>query len=362
MKVFVNGTITMRQFALITTLVGVALVAAPVSAQQPQRPAQIVRVAAVQITEIAPTVAVPGTVFSRNEAEVTAGVSGLLTLVAEPGDVVKKGDPVAAIDPSTLTLRRAEQVALLARGNIEVRKLENELRRQKELSSTNVISEFQLEQTEANRDLAVADTRIIGVRIRQIDDEIRRATTLAPFDGIIVERTRRPGEEVSRGATLARMTDIGTLEVRAFVPLKHLQRTHVGDSLNIFNNVSRVQGEIRALIPTGDVRSQTFEALIDLPASALEVLTVGQLVSVAIPIRAREASLAVPRDALVLRNEGSYVYRINPDNTAERVPVTIGDSEGDLVAVGGELEPGDNVAIRGGETLSDGASVQVTDT
>ncbi len=352
----------MRALIPVAGAVAASVLALVAAAQQPQRPPpQIVQVAEVQITEIAPTVSVPGTVFSRNEAEITAGLGGLLTLVAEPGQYVNKGDPVAAIDPSTLRLRRAEQEALLARANIEVRKLRSELRRQKELRSTNVISEFQLEQTQADVDLAVADAEIIKVRIRQIDDDVRRSTTVAPFNGIVVERTRRAGEEVARGASLARMTDIETLEVRAFVPLKHLQRTAVGDTLDIFNATDRVQGQIRALIPTGDVRSQTFEARIDLPASALDRLAVGQLVSVAIPIRAREASIVVPRDALVLRNEGSYVYRIKEDNTAERVPVVIGDSAGDLVAVGGELQPGDSVAIRGSETLSDGAPVQVTD-
>ena len=318
----------MRALIPVAGAVAASVLALVAAAQQPQRPPpQIVQVAEVQITEIAPTVSVPGTVFSRNEAEITAGLGGLLTLVAEPGQYVNKGDPVAAIDPSTLRLRRAEQEALLARANIEVRKLRSELRRQKELRSTNVISEFQLEQTQADVDLAVADAEIIKVRIRQIDDDVRRSTTVAPFNGIVVERTRRAGEEVARGASLARMTDIETLEVRAFVPLKHLQRTAVGDPL----------------------------------ASALDRLAVGQLVSVAIPIRAREASIVVPRDALVLRNEGSYVYRIKEDNTAERVPVVIGDSAGDLVAVGGELQPGDSVAIRGSETLSDGAPVQVTD-
>jgi hypothetical protein len=87
--------------------------------------------------------------------------------------------------------------------------------------------------------------------------------------------------------------------------------------------------------------------------------TVGQLVSVAIPIRARQLALAVPRDALVLRQNGSFVFRISPDNKAEQVKVEIGDSAGNLVAVTGDLAEGDRVAIRGAENLSEGADVKI---
>jgi uncharacterized protein YabE (DUF348 family) len=67
----------------------------------------------------------------------------------------------------------------------------------------------------------------------------------------------------------------------------------------------------------------------------------------------------VPRDALVLRQNGSFVFRINDDNKAEQVQVEIGDSAGELVAVRGELAKGDRVAIRGAENLTEGADVRI---
>ena len=166
-------------------------------------------------------------------------------------------------------------------------------------------------------------------------------------------------EEVARGAVLGQMTDLEHLEVRAFVPLRLLPRTVAGDVLDVFVTDAQHTGTIRALVPTGDVRSQTFEARIDLPAEAASEWTVGQLVSVAIPIRAREYALTVPRDALVLRANGSFVFRISNENKAERIPVVIGDSAGELIAVSGALEEGDRVAIRGAENLSEGADVEI---
>lgn len=333
------------------------LLAASLSfAQQP--PARVVQISTVSRTEVAPTVAVPGTIYSRNEVQITAGVGGQLVMVAEPGTVVQQGAPVARIDQRTLLLQRAEQEALLERAQINIRQLESQLGRQRELGSSNLVSEFEVEQTEANRDLALSDANITKVRIRQIDDLLRRADVRAPFTGVVISRNRRAGEEVARGDILGQMTDVQNLEVRAFVPLKHLPRTAAGQAIDIFATDVAHQGTIRSLVPTGDVRSQTFEARIDLPVDATQNWTVGQLVSVAIPIRARQLALAVPRDALVLRQEGSYVFRISAENKAERIKVEIGDSAGEMVTVTGALEEGDRVAVRGAETLSDGAEVK----
>ena len=336
----------------------VMLMAASTSFAQ-QMPASAVQISTVSRTEVAQTVAVPGTVYSRNEVQITAGVAGQLAMVAEPGTIVEKGDYVARIDKRSLRLQRAEQEALLERARINVRQLESQLRRQKELARSSLVSEFELEQTEANRDLAASDAHIIEVRIRQIDDLLRRADVRAPFSGVVISRSRRSGEEVARGEVLGELTDIRNLEVRAFVPLKHLPRTTAGQAIDVFATDAAHTGTIRSLVPTGDIRSQTFEARIDLPADATRDWTVGQLVSVGIPIRARQLALAVPRDALVLRQNGSFVFRINADNKAEQVEVMVGDSSGNMIAVSGPLEEGDRVAVRGAETLTEGAAVRI---
>lgn len=343
---------------VVKRLVWISLfVTTPLMAQQ--QPASVIQVGNVSKFELAPTVAVPGTIYSRNDVRVTAGVTGQLLMVSEPGTYLAKGDSVARIDSRQLILQRAEQEALLARAEINVRQLDSQLRRQRELGGSNLVSEFDIEQTEANRDLAVSDASITKVRIRQIDDQIRRADIRAPFSGVVISRSRRAGEDVARGEVLAQMTDIQNMEVRAFVPLKHLPRTVVGDAIDVLATDARYTGRIRALVPTGDIRSQTFETRIDLPPESAASWTVGQLVSVAVPIRARELSLTVPRDALVLRNDGAYVFRVNEQNVAERIAVELGDSSGDLIAVRGSLHEGDRVAIRGAENLQEGSSVKI---
>ena len=113
--------------------VAVLVLASTAVAQAPPPPPKIVEVASVVRTKIAPTVSVPGTIYSQNELQITAGIAGQLEMVTEPGTTISKGEAVARIDDTTLLLQRAEQEALLQRAEINVRQLDSDLRRQREL-------------------------------------------------------------------------------------------------------------------------------------------------------------------------------------------------------------------------------------
>ncbi len=335
----------------------ILLAAVAANAQMPEMPPSPVQVATVALAEITPTVPVTGTVYSRNDLQITIGVDGRLVQVAEPGTVLATGDEIARIDTTPLDLQLAEQQAQAQRAAAQLRFLEAQLRRQQNLVKNNSLSANQLEQTESDRDVAASDLKIARVRIRQIEDQLARAAVRAPFDGIIVERLRREGEDVSRGTVLARMTDTRNLEVRVFAPLRFAGRVRAGDALRLFGFESELTGTVRTVVPSADVRSQTFELRIDLPAENPWVI--GQLISAAIPMKTSRQTLAVPRDALILRREGTYVFRINDGGTAERIEVQTGDSSGELIGVEGSLEAGDQVVIRGAETLTDGRQVTV---
>ena len=67
----------------------------------------------------------------------------------------------------------------------------------------------------------------------------------------------------------------------------------------------------------------------------------------------------MPRDSVVLREDGAFVMRINAEAKAERVAVEVREASGDHVAVRGALQSGDRVAVRGAEALDDGELVAV---
>jgi multidrug efflux pump subunit AcrA (membrane-fusion protein) len=91
-----------------------------------------------------------------------------------------------------------------------------------------------------------------------------------------------------------------------------------------------------------------------------EKWTVGESVRLSMPTADLKKVLAVPRDALVLRRDGTSVFKVKADSTVEQVSVITGLGDGSHIEVIGELSEGDRVVTRGAERLSSGMEVQST--
>ena len=317
-----------------------------------------VTVAEVETTSMAPRVPAAGTVFSRNQTQITAGIAGRLQWVAEPGDVLDAGQAVARFDCEMLELQRERQIAEADRAAINHRALSREAERHESLKDSSVISEIERERTMANRDLAGSELQIARIAVKETESQLRRCVVRAPFAGVITERLQNAGEDVERSTVIAAMTDTANLEVRASVPIRYLPRMRTGELAEVSLNTLQLEGRIRKIVPAANSQSQTFEVRLDLPAGAPAVVAAGQLVSVTLPLSATD-SLTVPRDAVVLREDGTFVMRIGGDATVEKVAVEVTEASGDSVAVRGNLRSGDRIAVRGAEALDEGELVAV---
>jgi RND family efflux transporter MFP subunit len=334
-----------------------AFIAAPVLAQSP--PPAAVETAPVEQREMAPRVTVTGQVRSRDAADLAAAVAGRLAWVAEPGARVGRNGVVARLDTDELKLQELEQAARVKRGEINQAQLAREAERLKGLGTA--VSRMQLEQAEANRDLAAADLEIARATLSQMKDRLARSELRAPFAGVVADRIKRAGEEVARGEIVARMLDPETLEIRLFLPLRHVRAIKPGDQVKVKYDGGEGKARVRGIVPAGDPRTQSFEVLVDLPP-ARERLPSGSIIQVELPLGEPQSLLAVPRDALVIRAQGLAVYRVGPDNKVQRMAVTTGIADGDWVAVEGPLLASDTVVVRGAENLHDGATVKVIGT
>ena len=326
-------------------------------AQDESAPTSIT-VTEVEATSVAPIVPAAGTVFSRNATQITAGMAGRLAWLAEPGDLIEAGTPVAIFDCEMLDLQRERQVAQVERANINFKRLVSEVERLESVRGSNVIAEIQLDRTAADRDLAGSDLRIAEIAIRETDSQLSRCTVRAPFSGVVTLRLRNAGEDVERSTSLAAMTDTQNLEVRASVPIRYLPRMRSGEIAEVHLNDLHFEGRIRRIVPAANSQSQTFEVRLELPAEAPRLVAAGQLVSVNLPLSPRLA-LTVPRDSVLLRENGTFVMRINNDEKAELVAVEVSEASGDNISVRGDLQSCDRVAVRGADALDDGELVAV---
>ncbi len=302
---------------------------------------------------------ISGRVHSRNDVELSITVAGELEAVAEPGTIAEHGAIVASLDEQPILLRKKELEIRAAREQVNLNYLVKELRRLQKLRKTNSASQGMLDEAESKRDMSKSDLAVIQTQVQQVEDELRRSKVVAKFAGMVVQRQLKGGEYVQPGDVILRLVDIDHLEVRFAVPASYQGRVAVGDAI-VFQHSADVvlKGRVRTIIPAVNESSQTFEVRADILGGSKEAgIAVGQLISVSLSISSGHVALLIPRDAVVLRSEGSYVYRITQDNTAEKVTVQLGEGERDWVSVTGNLRRGDWVAVRGVERLEEGQAV-----
>ena len=320
-----------------------------------QAPAPPVVVTAATLTRLAPTSWYPGTVIARNQARLAAEEAGRLEWVADVGARIAAGEVVARMDDALLRQEVAAAEAQAASERARIGFLRKEVERLRSLARTNIATQSQLDQAVANLGVSQSELAAFEARVALIAERLRRTVTRAPFDGVVTERLQQAGEWADSGATLVRLVDAEALEVQARVPVNALEFMRPGSRLRLAAGEREASGEVRTIVPVGDDRSRLYELRIGLPAGTWPA---GQTLRVAIPTARPREVVAVPRDALVLRREGTTVFRVGEDGTAEAVRVETGIAEGDLIGVTG-IEAGDRVVIRGGERLRPGQAVQV---
>ena len=305
---------------------------------------------------MAPQTWVAGTVISRDEALLATEVAGKLVLVKEVGTRLKEDAVVARVDPTFIKLKMEEFEAQVESDRARLDFIKSEVQRNKRLAKQNNAAQTRLDELRADREVARNDLRISRVRLRQAREELRRHVIRTPFAGVVAERLMRRGERAEVGDDVVRVIDSHALEVQARVPLGTLDFVHEKDLLTIKVNGQEISAPVRALVAAGDGRSRLLDLRISLEDDAW---TVGQPVRVALPTAKVETVLAVPRDALVLRRDGAFVFRVDAESKAQRMAVKLGVASGEWVAVSGELNAGDRVVIRGGERLRPGSAVNV---
>jgi RND family efflux transporter MFP subunit len=315
-----------------------------------------VEVSAAASADFTPTQWVPGGVTRRRDARVAAGEAGRVLGVADVGERVARGDVIARLDDEALRLVVQQSDAALKRIEAQLEFARRQAERLETLTYRSSIAETQLDEARSQRDTLLQDRQQARAMLAEAQRRLREASVRAPFAGTIVERFVEAGEHLAAGAAVARLVDTENLEVRARAPVGLAAKIKAGDSVTLREGAQLERQTIRAVVPVGDLQSRQLEVRI---ALAAPLWPVGTAVEVGLPTDASRAAVAVPRDALVLRNDGTYVFRVGADSKAERITVETGDARGDLIEIVAGIAAGDVLVVRGAERLADGQAVTI---
>lgn len=279
----------------------------------------------------------------------TAGVVSVLNV--EEGDVVKKGQVLAELDPRDVDaqLRQAQEAA---------DKAARELARVKKLHAGGFASDAALQDAEA----LAKSTRATAQAARS---NRGYASIVAPADGIVLKRNIEANGVVAAGAPVMTLSDMSeSFVLAAGLADRDALRVALGDAAEVRFDAFPGQvftASVSEIGADADARTGTFQIKLRIgeTTAALKSGLVGR--AAISPTSQTSASLAAPVDA-ILEGHGSeaLVFVVDPaTGAAKRTRITTGRVSGALVAVTAGLKEGDQVVVDGAGYLSDGQIVAV---
>jgi RND family efflux transporter MFP subunit len=339
--------------------------AAPIAAQDPAR----VRVATPEVARFGERFALTGTLTAERAANLSPLVDGLVESVrVDAGDEVVQGDVLLELDATMAghALARARAAsAEAAAGVAEARRLFEEARR---VGERNFIPATLVATREAELQLADAVLASRQAAEREQAELRARHSLPAPFAGVIAGRETESGEWVQRGTPVLRL--VATDRVRLDLQVPQERWAAINDDTEVSVHPDALPGvalpaRIAARVPVTDPGARTFLLRVVVEAGEHRLLP-GTSARAEIALPVTEASLAVPRDALLRQPNGGFSLYVVEDAgdgrmLARQRTVGVLRDQGEQVAVGTGLAIGERIVVRGNEALRDGLPVRVVE-
>ncbi len=283
---------------------------------------------------------------ARAESQVVAKTSGVaLQVLVEVGQQVRAGQVLVRLDSARAELQAAQSEA-------QLRKLEANYNRSRQLASQQLLSANDLDQLKFDLENARAVNRMARL-------ELSYANVLAPISGVIAERSIKPGNFVQINTPIFRIVDTSRLEATLNVPERELATLKGGLPVQLGVDAlpgQVFQGRVDRVAPVVDSGSGTFRVVCAFDGGGL--LQPGMFGRMKIDYDQRADALTVPRNALLEDDDDPAVFVVRGDKAA-RVPVKLGYYDGPWVEVRDGLKPGDRVVTAGKVALREGSKVQV---
>jgi macrolide-specific efflux system membrane fusion protein len=333
--------------------------------------------------DIEVTVTAAGTLEARTSVEVGAQVSGLLEAVnVEIGSVVEAGSLLAEIDDAVyqadLEADRAGYANLEAQ--LEERKAqltlaEQDLARQQNLRTDNVVSQSTLEAAEAALVSAEAGVKSIEAQMREASsrlasDEATLGYTkiYAPIAGTIVDQDIVEGQTISANnsaPTVLTIADLSTMTVRAEVSEADIGKIAPGMEVYftlLGSDTRRWTATVRQVLPTPEVSDGVvlYPVLFDVE-NADGRLMIGMSAQVFFVVGSADDALLVPSAAVAqLRGPNgparSVVRVQGDDGMVTPRPVEVGITDRVSTEIVSGLSEGEKVVIPSAAATANGAA------
>ena len=300
-----------------------------------------------------PTIAVGGTVVPFREVTFAAQLPGRIkTISGIEGDAFEAGKVLIELDEAELLANRSAAVAALNAAEADMRNAGVQYNR--ELWSpqqktapggmgipnlfdqvfTRPMEDFvggRDRDAERSADLYASTTRIEQARsqimraqseIQAIDAKLRDAKSIAPFDGVIMQKMVEEGDTIQPGQPMLTFSDVTWLQVEVDVPARLAQGLQammiLKQSASFDDHPEAVDVRVAQIFPMADMQRHTIKVKFDIPQG---VSKPGMYAKVLIPDVTAASSMsqmpAIPSSAIRYRGNLPIVYVKNMDGYPE---------------------------------------------
>jgi membrane fusion protein, multidrug efflux system len=311
-----------------------------------------------------------GTVTPVATVTITSRVAGVLEEVHyTEGQMVKKNDPLAVIDPRPYAAALAQAKGQLARDEAQLANARLDLQRYRSAVEQHAVPEQQAAAQAAavhagegtvQFDRGVVDTAQINLDYTHI---------VSPIDGRVGLRMVDPGNNVAANGTsgLVTVTQLEPIAVvftlsQEFLP-KVLAGMRAGTPLRVeaFDRSSAkaaATGELLTIDNQIDQTTGTFRLKATFPNQDT-ALWPGEFVNLRFTVGVHKDAVTVPSRAVQRGPDGNYVYVIKPDMTVALRNVETTTAGDGVTVIDKGVRSGEHVVLDGQYRLEEGTKVVV---
>jgi RND family efflux transporter MFP subunit len=285
-------------------------------------------------------------------------------VIARPvntGDVVAKGQTLAAIDPVALKFAAQSAEAELSSGEAQLTNAIGVEDRQSQLLKSNATTQAQLDTAQQALAAAQATTTRARAALVKAREQLSYAVLKSDFAGVVTSVAAEVGQTVSPGQTVVEVAEPDLRDAVIDIPEAYASALKIGERFNVAPQLDpaiNVSGAIREIAPEADSATRTRRVKIALedPPSAVRL---GSTITARLATPETQG-FRLPSSALLVKDGQDFVWIVDPKSaTVSTRRVTLARNEPDFIEVSGGLEPDMRVVTAGAHSLAEGHAVRL---
>ena len=264
----------------------------------------------------------------------------------EEGDEITKDQRL--IDISTKELQLKLKIAIADSNLADIN-----IKRDEKLSSSNLISSSQLDQTRTRAESARLNRELARI-------SLKKSLISSPLDGTIKTRHVKVGEFVRKGDKLVEILDLSRVIVKVNIPELEILEIKIGQKVEIALYIMEeiiFSGEVKNIGLEADSNNRTFPVEIHV-SNAERILRPGMLARATFTKSIKDEQIIIPRHTILEKERGRVVYVFDKGKVFVR-DIQVGLSQKDQVQVTKGLKDGELIVVEGHNKLSNGEEVNV---